>query len=135
MNAVSQRAQQRGQIRTLLGRLCRFHLREPNYFGIHKALPHEKAILEHGPGIKRVFTYKSLNKLIQGSAADMTKKCMLELYKEGIIPHIQIHDELDISVENDKQAKHIVEVMESAVELAIPNKVDYEAGNNWGEIH
>ena len=65
----------------------------------------------------------------------MTKKCMLELYKEGIIPHIQIHDELDISVENDKQAKHIVEGMESAVELAIPNKVDYEAGNNWGEIH
>ena len=135
MNSVSQRAQQRGQIRTLLGRLCRFHLWEPNYFGIHKALPHEQAILEHGPGIKRAFTYKSLNKLIQGSAADMTKKCMLELYKEGIIPHIQIHDELDISVENDKQAKHIVEVMESAVELAIPNKVDYEAGNNWGEIH
>jgi len=135
MNAVSQRAQQRGQIRTLLGRLCRFHLWEPNYFGIHKALPHEQAILEHGPGIKRAFTYKSLNKLIQGSAADMTKKCMLELYKEGIIPHIQIHDELDISVESDKQAKHIVEVMESAVELAIPNKVDYEAGNNWGEIH
>ena len=87
------------------------------------------------PNIRRAFTYKALNKLIQGSAADMTKKCMLELYKEGIIPHIQIHDELDISVENDKQAKHIVEVMESAVELAIPNKVDYEAGNNWGEIH
>jgi len=135
MNAVSQRAQQCGQIRTLLGRLCRFHLWEPNYFGIHKALPHEQAILEHGPGIKRAFTYKSLNKLIQGSAADMTKKCMLELYKEGIIPHIQIHDELDISVENDKQAKRIIQIMESAVELAIPNKVDYEAGNNWGEIH
>ena len=60
---------------------------------------------------------------------------MLELYKEGIIPHIQIHDELDISVENDKQDKHNIKVMESAVELAIPNKVDYEAGNNWGEIH
>jgi DNA polymerase-1 len=135
MNAVSQRAQQCGQIRTLLGRLCRFHLWEPNYFGIHKALPHEQAILEHGPGIKRAFTYKSLNKLIQGSAADMTKKCMLELYKEGIIPHIQIHDELDISVKDDKEAKHIVEIMESAVELAIPNKVDYEAGDNWGEIH
>ena len=59
----------------------------------------------------------------------------MELYKEGIIPHIQIHDELDISVENDKQAKHIVEVMESAVELTIPNKVDYEAGKNWGDIY
>ena len=39
MNSVSNRAQQRGQISTLLGRLCRFHLWEPNQFGIHKALP------------------------------------------------------------------------------------------------
>ena len=65
----------------------------------------------------------------------MTKKCMLELYKAGIIPHIQIHDELDISVENDKQAEQIVKIMETAVELQVPNKVDYEAGKNWGEIH
>ena len=135
MNAASNRAQDRGQIRTLLGRLCRFHLWEPNQFGMHKALPHEEALAEHGPGIKRAMTYKSLNKLIQGSAADMTKKSMLKLYEEGIIAHIQIHDELDISVENDKQAKHIVEVMESAVELEVPNKVDYEHGKNWGEIH
>ncbi len=135
MNAVSNRGQQRGQIRTLLGRLCRFPLWEPNYFGMHKALPYEQAIQEHGQAIKRAGTYKALNKLIQGSAADMTKKCMLELYKGDIIPHIQIHDELDISVENDKQAKHIIQIMESAVELEIPNKVDYEFGKNWGKIH
>ena len=135
MKSVSNRAQQRGQIRTLLGRLCRFHLWEPNSFGMHKALPFEQAVQEHGPGIKRAYTYKALNKLIQGSAADMTKKSMLDLYKEGIIPHIQIHDELDISVENDKQAKLIKEVMESAVDLEIPNKVDYESGKNWGDIH
>ena len=59
---------------------------------------------------------------------------MLELYKEGIIPHIQIHDELDISVESDKQAKRIIEIMESAVELEVPNRVDYESGENWGKI-
>ena len=135
MHAVSNRGQQRGQIRTLLGRLCRFSLWEPNYFGMHKALPYEQAIQEHGQAIKRAGTYKALNKLIQGSAADMTKKSMLDLYKEGIIPHIQIHDELDISVENDKQAKHIIQIMESAVELEIPNKVDYEFGKNWGKIH
>jgi len=135
MNAVSNRAQQRGQIRTLLGRLCRFHLWEPNYFGIHKPLSFEAASQEYGPGIKRAYTYKALNKLIQGSAADMTKKCMLELYKEGIIPHIQIHDELDISIGDDKQAKRIVQIMEAAVELNVPNKVDYESGKNWGEIH
>ena len=134
MNAVMQRAQFSGKIRTLLGRLCRFPLWEPNQFGIHKALPHEAALAEHGPGIRRAYTYKALNKLIQGSAADMTKKAMLDLYKEGIIPHIQVHDELDISVKDDKQAKQIVDIMESAVTLEIPNKVDYEFGKNWGTI-
>jgi DNA polymerase I-like protein with 3'-5' exonuclease and polymerase domains len=135
MEKASNRAQDRGQIRTLLGRLCRFHLWEPNQFGMHKALPHEEALREHGPGIRRAYTYKALNKLIQGSAADMTKKAMLELYKEGIVPHIQIHDELDLSIENDAQAKKIIEIMEQAVTLEVPNKVDYEVGNNWGEIN
>ncbi len=132
MDNVMQRAQDRGRIRTLLGRLCRFHLWEPNQFGIHKALPHEEAIKEHGPGIKRAYTYKALNKLIQGSAADMTKKAMIELYKEGIIPHIQVHDELDISVSDN--ADKIKQIMEDAVSLEIPNKVDYESGPNWGII-
>ena len=135
MTKASNRSQDRGQIRTLLGRLCRFHLWEPNQFGMHKALPHEDALREHGPGIRRAYTYKALNKLIQGSAADMTKKAMLELYKEGIIPHIQIHDELDLSIKNDTEAKKIIEIMEEAVKLEVPNKVDYEFGNNWGDIY
>ena len=129
------RAQESGKIRTLLGRACRFPLWEPASFGIHKALPHEQALAEHGPGIKRAYTYKALNKLIQGSAADMTKKAMLDLYNEGIIPHIQVHDELDISVKDDKEAKQIVQIMEATVDLEVPNKVDYESGNNWGDIH
>ena len=135
MNSASNRAQERGQIRTLLGRLCRFHLWEPNQFGMHKAMSHEDALREHGPGIRRAFTYKALNKLIQGSAADMTKKAMLELYKEGILAHIQIHDELDLSVEADAQAKKIIEIMENAVSLEVPNKVDYESGKTWGDIY
>ena len=135
MNAASNRAQDRGQIRTLLGRLCRFHLWEPNQFGMHKAMPHEEALKEHGPGIRRAYTYKALNKLIQGSAADMTKKSMLELYKEGIIAHIQIHDELDLSVESNEHAKKIIEIMENAVNLEVPNKVDYESGETWGDIY
>jgi DNA polymerase I-like protein with 3'-5' exonuclease and polymerase domains len=134
INAASNRAQERGQIRTLLGRLCRFHLWEPNMFGMHKALPHEEALQEHGPGIKRAMTYKALNKLIQGSAADMTKKAMVDLYKEGIIAHIQIHDELDLSVESPEQAKKIIDIMENAVTLEVPNKVDYESGQTWGDI-
>ena len=132
MDNVMQRAQGSGKVRTLLGRLCRFHLWEPNQFGIHKALPHDAALLEHGPGIKRAYTYKALNRLIQGSAADMTKKAMIDLYKEGITPHIQVHDELDISVSDN--ANKIIEIMENAVKLEVPNKVDYEYGPNWGEI-
>ena len=135
MSKASNRAQDRGQIRTLLGRLCRFHLWEPNSFGMHKAMTHEDALREHGPGIKRAYTYKALNKLIQGSAADMTKKAMLELYKENIIPHIQIHDELDLSISSEDEAKKVIEIMEHAVTLEVPNKVDYESGNNWGEIN
>ena len=134
MHAVMQRAQSSGKIRTLLGRLCRFHLWEPNQFGIHKALPHEAALAEHGPGIRRAFTYKALNKLIQGSAADMTKKAMIELHKEKIIPHIQVHDELDISINDSKQVDKIKEIMENVITLEIPNKVDYESGPNWGSI-
>ena len=134
-NAVSNRAQERGKIRTLLGRLCRFELWEPNSYGMHKAMTHEDALAEHGPGIKRAYTYKALNKLIQGSAADMTKKAMVDLYKEGIVAHIQIHDELDVSVESPEHAKKIIEIMENAVKLAVPNKVDYESGETWGDIY
>ena len=62
----------------------------------------------------------------------MTKKAMVELHKEGITPHIQVHDELDISVNGN--ADKIKEIMESAVELEVPIKVDYESGKNWGTI-
>ena len=87
------------------------------------------------PKIRRAYTYKALNKLIQGSAADMTKKAMLDLYEENIIPHIQIHDELDISVESKKHADKIIDIMQKAVKLNVPNKVDYESGENWGDIY
>jgi len=136
MNKTSQFAQTSGSIGTLLGRRCRFNKWEPATFGMHTPMTFEEAERTYGRGrIRRAMTYKALNKLIQGSAADMTKKAMLDLYSEGIIPHIQIHDELDISVIDDNQAKKIVEIMESAVTLAIPNKVDYESGETWGDIY
>ncbi len=136
MNKTSQFAQTSGSIGTLLGRRCRFNKWEPATFGMHTAMSFEEAERTYGRGrIRRAMTYKALNKLIQGSAADMTKKAMLDLHGEGIIPHIQIHDELDISVKDDNQAKKIVEIMESAVTLAIPNKVDYESGETWGDIY
>ena len=136
MNKTSQFAQTSGSIGTLLGRRCRFNKWEPATFGMHTPMTFEEAERTYGRGrIRRAMTYKALNKLIQGSAADMTKKAMLDLYNEGIIPHIQIHDELDISVIDDNHAKKIVEIMENAVTLAIPNKVDYESGETWGDIY
>ena len=80
------------------------------------------------------FTYKALNRLIQGSAADMTKKAMVDLHQKGIIPHIQIHDELCISIDGGYMANIIQNVMEQAIPLEVKNKVDFESGPNWGTI-
>ena len=134
MESVMERAQDQGKIRTLLGRRCRFNLWEPNKFGIHKPLTHDAALAEHGPGIRRAYTYKALNRLIQGSAADMTKKAMIDLHKEGITPHIQVHDELDISITDKAMSDKVKDIMEFAVELEVDNKVDYESGPNWGTV-
>jgi DNA polymerase I-like protein with 3'-5' exonuclease and polymerase domains len=134
MENVSRKANDRGKIRTLLGRACHFDLWQPVQFGVFKPLPLEQARKEYDEPLKRAFTYKALNKLIQGSAADMTKKSMVALYENGIIPHIQIHDEVDISIESVQKAEEIITIMESAVKLEVPNKVDYEQGDNWGEI-
>jgi DNA polymerase I-like protein with 3'-5' exonuclease and polymerase domains len=82
MNKTSQFAQTSGSIGTLLGRRCRFNKWEPATFGMHTAMSFEEAERTYGRGrIRRAMTYKALNKLIQGSAADMTKKAMLDLYR------------------------------------------------------
>ena len=135
---ASHRAEDQGQIRTLLGRKCRFHLWEPKTFGYNKPLPLEEAKKEYGNinNLKRAFTYKALNKLIQGSAADQTKKAMADCYSEGLIPLLTVHDELCFSVEGDDQAHRIKDIMENGLSevLKVPSKVDDELKNNWGEI-
>ena len=126
-------ASNRGFITTLLGRKCRFNLFEPRNTRT-VPLAYEEAAEKWGEeNIVRSYTYKALNRLIQGSAADMTKKAMVNLYEAGYIPHIQVHDELDISVETKKQAKEIKEIMENCVQLEVPNVVDAELGKTWGE--
>jgi DNA polymerase I-like protein with 3'-5' exonuclease and polymerase domains len=136
MKQTMDRAQASGRIRTIGGRLCRFDKWEPKDWNSRKWYDTQKeASDENGAGnIKRAFTYKALNRLIQGSAADMTKKAMVNLFKAGITPMIQVHDELNISVTDEKQVKQIIEIMETAIILEIPNKVDYESGENWGSI-
>jgi DNA polymerase I-like protein with 3'-5' exonuclease and polymerase domains len=93
--------------------------------------PHCKNFEQH---YRPAFTYKALNRLIQGSAADMTKKAMVELYEIGIVPHIQIHDELCFSIKSTEEADLIKKTMEGVIELEVPNKVDFESGLNWGSI-
>jgi len=166
MNKIMSAAQNNGQIKTLLGRRCRFPKYEPVLRGSDwgtfvPAEDHERMaeLKEMGPILlddegnelkdakgnpkknywhnnptRRAFTYKALNRLIQGSAADMTKKAMLELYKEGILSHLQIHDELDFSIESEEKAKKIKDIMTQSVDLEVPNVVDYESGDSWGSI-
>ena len=134
LEAVMNRANSKGVIRTLLGRKCRFDLWEPTSWGVHKALPLNQAQTEYGMAIKRAHTYKALNRLIQGSAADQTKKAMVDVYEQlNITPLIQVHDELDCSVKSEKQAKEVKEVMENCVKLEVPSKVDIDFGESWGK--
>jgi DNA polymerase I-like protein with 3'-5' exonuclease and polymerase domains len=102
---------------------------------MNKALPYQDAVKEYGETtrLKRAYTYKALNRLIQASAADMTKQAMVNIYEQGRIPLIQIHDEIAISVKNREDAKSIAKVMENAVPLEIPSKCDVEIGPSWGE--
>ena len=133
---ATQQGSTKGQIRTLLGRKCRFHLWEPRSFGYNKPLPHDQAQAEYGMGIRRAFTYKALNKLIQGSAADQTKQAMADCYKEGLLPLLTVHDELCFSIESDEQAARIKDIMENGLNdvLLVPSRVDQELGENWGEV-
>jgi len=129
-------AEQRGCITTLGGRKCHFDLWEAVGF-LHDEkqtpLPLQEAKDKYGDNLKRSFTYKALNKLIQGSAADMTKLAMRDLWKEGLVPHIQIHDELDYSIFNQEQAEIVIDRMINCVKMRVPLVVDYESGSNWGE--
>ena len=122
-----------GSIRTLLGRKCRFPLWEPTEWGVNKALPREQAAMEYGSRIKRAGTYKGLNKLIQGSAADQTKAAMVALHKAGFSLMLQVHDEVALSVRNIDEARAAADIMVKAVTLEVPSRVDVETGLNWGD--
>jgi len=131
---ATKQASDNGQIRTLLGRKCRFPLWEPLTFGVGKPLPHDEAQKEYGKQIKRAFTYKALNRLIQGSAADQTKKAMLDCYNEGLTPMLTVHDELCFNIEDEAQVGKIKELMETGVPLKVPSKIDVDIQPDWGEV-
>ena len=93
-NRVSQYANSTGYVATLKGRKCRFELWEPTSFGVFKALPYDQAKEKYGRhhALQRAGTYKALNRLIQGSAADQTKQAMVDLYNEGMGSEMCIRD-------------------------------------------
>jgi len=136
INAVMKRIENpssAGAIRTLLGRKCRFPLWEPMAFGVNKALPYEQAVAAYGSRIKRAYSYKGLNKLIQGSAADQTKAAMVALHKAGFNMLLQVHDEIALSVKNRAEAEEAARIMAAAVQLEVPSRADVEMGPSWGE--
>ena len=107
---------------------------EPATFGMNKAMQYEEAKAIYGNNIRRAFTYKALNRLIQGSAADQTKQAMIDCYKAGFKPLLQIHDELCFSIERRIRCENVKEIMENAIDtLKVPSKVDIALGKSWGE--
>jgi len=134
-NRVQKQASETGAIKTIGGRKCRFNLWEPRRYGMFTAVTEKEYIMEHGSlaSGRRAMTYKALNRLIQGSAADQVKQAMVNCYKVGHMPMLQIHDELCFNVESDEQEKDIINVMENSIQLEVPNKVDVAIGDNWGE--
>jgi len=133
-NRCMDSADKNGAIRTIKGRKCRFDKWEPNSFGLYKAVSEEEAVQKYGRGnIKRAGTYKALNRLIQGSAADQVKQAMIDCFKEGFLPIIQIHDELCFNVRPAKDSERIREIMENCIpELKVPSKVDVAINKDWG---
>jgi len=100
---------------------------------VNKALPREQAVMEYGQRIKRAGTYKGLNRLIQGSAADQTKAAMVALRKAGFAPILQVHDEVALSVGTREEAQEAAKIMAEAVRLEVPSRCDVEVGPSWGE--
>ena len=133
-SAVTQSASKFGFIRTIKGRKCRFDKWEPATFGMNQAMNYNEAKANYGNNIRRAFTYKALNRLIQGSAADQAKQAMIDCAKAGHLPMLQIHDELCFSIGTDKDIEVIKNKMENAVDnLKVPFKCDVALGRSWGE--
>ena len=139
MHEASKAVTYRGEIKTLLGRKRHFNFWEPSDSRLkwpNKEMPlriEDAERIWKGRPLKRAYTHKALNALIQGASADLTKKAMLDMYNElGIIPHLQVHDELDFSYNGN--IKPVVDIMENCVKLEVPLKVSVEKGRSWGEV-
>lgn len=134
MADASRVAEERGYLITLAGRRCRFQLWMPKDDFSSQPLPLEVAE-EKWPDqtLKRAFTHKALNRIIQGGAGDMIKLSLLALDDAGLEPQITIHDENCLTIANEADAHRVAEVMNNCVSLSLPLKTDLAVGPSWGE--
>lgn len=134
-------AASRGYIRTTLGRYARFDLWEP-VFGSGVGLPYEAAVSKYGNRVRRAYTHKTLNRLLQGSAADLMKKAMVEMEKAGVEAELgamllTCHDETGHSVPRTPAGREalglVKHIMETCLKLRVPVIAEQSIGANWGE--
>ena len=139
---TTRQADKTGIIRLIDGAVCHFPFWESSMFGA-PGLPtsREEALRKtRTPGDpwfktspRRAYTYRALNRLVQGSAARQTKIAMRDCWRAGLVPLVQMHDELSFSFETEAQGKLAQEIMVNAVKLTVPVKVDMEWGVSWGD--
>lgn len=136
----SHEANTRGEIRTILRRRNTFNLWEPKDMS-GPPLQYNAARAKYGREIQRAGTYKALNRKLQGGAADIMKKAMVDLYESGVLdvigyPYITVHDELDFGYSEDYRKEFLLvkEILETTVPLKVPLKADFEVGPDWGHL-
>lgn len=106
------RAKERKYVITLLGRHCHFPVKADGTVD---------------------WAHKALNRIIQGSSADQTKMAIVLMCETLEVPQLQVHDEVDTSVEDAAHAEKFADIMRNCVPLEVPSKVDVELGKSWGE--
>ena len=151
-HAATNYARKHKYIATLLGRRSRFSLYEPKDWNRGttrpKALPFEQACAAYGgeKNIVAAMTHKALNRFTQGSAADIIKVAMVRAYEAGLFAEgsglrlgLQVHDELDGSVEPTPRGKETLralqDIMINAIPLHVPVLVEVATGKNWADTH
>jgi DNA polymerase I-like protein with 3'-5' exonuclease and polymerase domains len=142
-NLAAKRAGSRGYVKTLLGRRARFNMWEPAKWGVKEdAIEDKHLAIEKWGAVRRAYTHKALNRILQGSAADINKMAMVKMVEEGVtgsigVPLMTVHDELVWTAPGTKEG---IEALEHAgrimcgFDLKIPLAIDDERGENWGSV-
>lgn len=135
MGKAMQVADERGFVKTVLGRRRHFDAWEPTRFqrGAWPVKGYEAARAKYGPGIRKAGLHKAMNSVVQGSAAEMIKTAMVNAFEDGIPLLITLYDELGASVANETTAKRLADIFESAIKFEVPQVCEWKLQTNWSE--